>query len=387
MMVMTRYYLPEEFADYQMFISVVNVCVILATARYELAIVVPQYRFQAANIMWVGLSISVVLSVLLLLIVGICSVVAPITNLVCDTMWWYLPTSVFLIGAYVCLYNWFVREKMYIIISIAIVVFPISNFMFALLFKYFSIDDGLIISMVVGRIIEVLLFTIIFVRKYRRYTKFPGLLKIVRYAKSYISFPKYLVGSSALENLTAACPVFLINMFFGKEIMGLYSIAVQALSAPSALVAKAVGDVFRQHVSVLYRQGIACKEYYDKNTLLLGKGALLLAGGLIICGPELFELVLGSVWRASGEMAIFMIPGVCMMLVSVPLSSMFVISMHQRNYLHIQVLYFAANVIGLFLGTYYFGSVEMTLLLTSVLISFVAIRSVHKGRIIAMSGE
>ena len=59
MMILARMYAPENFATYQIFISTMNIFAIFATARYEMAIIVPKYRWQATKILVLALSISI----------------------------------------------------------------------------------------------------------------------------------------------------------------------------------------------------------------------------------------------------------------------------------------------------------------------------------------
>ena len=60
MMVLTRVYLPEEFASYQIFVSTLGICSIVSTARYELAIVIPKRRLESVQLAVLAIFISII---------------------------------------------------------------------------------------------------------------------------------------------------------------------------------------------------------------------------------------------------------------------------------------------------------------------------------------
>ena len=69
--VLTRIYSPDEFASYQLFYSIASVISVVATFRYELAIVIPKDEIDAKSIVSGSLLINTGLSVLTLLLLSI----------------------------------------------------------------------------------------------------------------------------------------------------------------------------------------------------------------------------------------------------------------------------------------------------------------------------
>lgn len=357
MMVLTRVYAPEEFAVYQMFISVLNVCVVLSTGRYELAIVIPKYKYEGVQVLLLSICLSILFAIMLQVGLVIYSFVTDDKGI-----WKYLPCAVFFVSTYTALYNWYIREKCCIFISLVVVAFPVINVIVALLLKnVILVTDGLVYALIFARFAEVLVFVLYFVKKYKKYLQGVNYYRLKKCAIRYSSFPKYMIVGSTLDNFSASCPVFLLDHFYGKEITGYYSITMQALSAPSALVAKSIADVFRQQASVLYSKYGECKEFYNKNFKLLCKLSILLSMGIIIFSPTAYSFVFGESWRFSGELARYVLPGVCLSLIASPLSSMYVVSMKQKKYLSIQAGIFCANLFGFLLGVILFTHLEQWL--------------------------
>lgn len=381
MMVLTRVYLPEEFASYQIFVSTLGICSIVSTARYELAIVIPKRRLESVQLAVLAIFISIIFA-LVCQIVVIC---ISYFHVVVEGFWNYFPVAIVLVSAYAILYNWYIREKGCTLISVVVVLFPIVHVIAALVFKIvFNYGDGLIYALIVARFAEVFIFGWYFLERYRKYFKGICWLALKECAFKYACFPKFMIAGGSLDNLSASCPVFMLDFFYGKEITGYYSITMQALSAPSALVAKSISDVFRQQSSVLYGKYNACKGFYDKNLKLLCKISLSVGIGIIILSPIAFVIVFGEHWRLSGELARYILPSVCLSLIASPLSGIYIVSLQQKRYLAIQIGFFIANVLGFVFGVFIFDEVKFVLLTFSIFVALVSVVSIYLGRKIAV---
>lgn len=383
MMILARVYIPESFATYQIFISTVNILSIFATARYDVAIVVPKYKWQAVNILILSLGISLVVFLLMIFCIIPCQIIYEKIYGVYDSIWNWLPMAVLLISIYNCLYNWNVREKKYTLLSLEVLIFPLLYLLFSIMIKQiWDIESGLIYAFVLSRLVQVAIFAACYVRDNRKYIAKFRYISFKKYAAEYVNFPKYMIVGGFIDNFSASCPVYLLNYFFGKEITGYYSIAMQALSAPSALVAKSVGDVFRQKMGELFSHSQDCRGFYDKNLFLLSKLSVVLGVGIVLFAPQAYAFVFGDIWAYSGILSQYMLLAVCLSLVASPLSSIYIVSYNQKKYLLIQILYLMSNFTGIVIGSVFFDNVELALLIASVEIAIVSMISIYKGRMI-----
>lgn len=384
MMVLTRYYAPEDFALYQMFVTLVSICTIFSTAKYEMAIIVPRYRWQSMQLLGVCLSLAMVVAVALQLLVFVTDCLGVI-----DYSWIYycLPMCIVFVSFYNSFYVWYVREKSYSFLSLVLVIYPIVNFAVAMCLYFLEIESGtnLIIALIVARLFEVIMFAVYFSKHNKVDARLFYPSSLIDCMKSYKDFPKYMIVGSFLNDVSYAIPVYGLNFCYEADIAGYYSITMQAMAAPSALVAKSVGDVFRQGISVLYNRKSGCIDFFQENMYLLMKISFGIALIIFFLGPDLYSLVFGEEWRLSGELARYMLPMVCVSLVASPLSNIFVVAGRQDKYLIIQFLYFLVGIIAFVMGWLFSFSYEYTIILYSVVMCMVAISSLIYGRCLAKS--
>ena len=69
--VIARIYSPEDFAVLSVYLSVANLFSIIATGRYELAVMLPKEDRKAVNVIGLSVAISLAVSVLSFLIVWV----------------------------------------------------------------------------------------------------------------------------------------------------------------------------------------------------------------------------------------------------------------------------------------------------------------------------
>src|SRR5699024_7196364 len=68
-------------------------------------------------------------------------------------------------------------------------------------------------------------------------------------AKKYYDFPVYRAPQVLLNGVSMSLPVLMLTTFFGPVSAGFYTLSRTALSAPTQLIGKAVGDVFYPRIS------------------------------------------------------------------------------------------------------------------------------------------
>ncbi len=122
--VLTRIYNAEDFGLLAVFMSIVSVLSIIATGRYEMAIMLPENEEDAADLLVLSLAIAFLFSLTILFFVhffneqiALASGVEEIKN------WLYLvPLSVFLLGCFQAFNYWNNRQKLFAPIAKAKVI-------------------------------------------------------------------------------------------------------------------------------------------------------------------------------------------------------------------------------------------------------------------------
>ena len=100
--ILTRIYTPEDFGMFALYMSMATIISVIATGRYELAIILPEKDEDAINIMMLSIGITFLVSLITLLIIFIFN--AQITLLFGNpniSQWLYfVPLTIVLTGVY-----------------------------------------------------------------------------------------------------------------------------------------------------------------------------------------------------------------------------------------------------------------------------------------------
>ena len=165
-----------------------------------------------------------------------------------------------------------------------------------------------------------------------------------RYLHRHRAFWQISLPSNLLNVLVGQLPLFLIGARHGALAAGLYALTQRVLSAPVALLASSVLEVFkRQSVLDFQTQG-NCRATYLytlKALVLLGIGPALV---LFLFSPQLFAWVFGENWREAGELAQILAPLCFLNFIASPLSYVFFVAGKQKRDLVWQVALFAMTL-------------------------------------------
>ena len=119
MPILTRLYTPEEFGIFALYVAIASIFGVIATARYELAIMLPKKDSEAANLFNLSIIITFIISLFTLLFVLIFH--QPLINLIGNPeigKWLYfIPLTVLFTGLYQTLNYWSSRKKNFLILK------------------------------------------------------------------------------------------------------------------------------------------------------------------------------------------------------------------------------------------------------------------------------
>lgn len=165
-----------------------------------------------------------------------------------------------------------------------------------------------------------------------------------RYLQRHRGFWRYSLPSNLLNVLVGQLPLFIIGARYGALAAGLFALTQRVLSAPIALLAASVLEVFKRQSVLDFEAHGHCRDAYRytfKTLVWLGIGPSLV---LLLCSPWLFATVFGAQWRAAGEMAQILAPLYFLNFIASPLSYVFFVSGRQKTDLLWQVVLFCMTV-------------------------------------------
>jgi len=361
--VLTRMYSPEEFGVFAFYLALVSVLAVLATGRYELAILVPREEREAAAVTVLALGVCSVASVLLFIVVGLFGPeVAALFNMQghYQVLYW-VPLSVFLMAAYQGLNYWCNRHSYYRQMSMARMSQSLG--MSAAQVGAGSTGAGafgLVGGALIGHFSAFFFLLVHVLRRDRERFRGLDVATLVSTARRFVDFPKFLIAAHSLNMASFQAPIIFLGAIFGSVVSGFFMLTQRVIGAPMSIVAGAIGDVFRQEASRCYLENGECKAVYVKTFKRLLILAVLAFPVFFVIAPDVFAMVFGQDWRVSGDYARILTPMFFMQFITSPLSSMFVLAQKQRMDLVWQFFLFV-SVTSSFLLAYAFNDLKVGL--------------------------
>jgi lipopolysaccharide exporter len=369
--VLTRLFTPEEFATFGLYTSVFTILSVIATGRYEIAIVIPDSDKEAKQLLGISVSISAILFLLLtILIIPFNSSFTKVLKAPQISTWLYfLPFSIFLIGSYRALNYWFNRKKKYSTMSKCLVYKNIglnSSNIGAGLLHYGS--GGLVVSSLISQLIG----TFYLIIKYIKENNF-NLKNITNYfpiwkktAIKYKSFPLNSTWSALMNIASLQIPIILLTQFFSGDIVGWFFQAFKVLTMPLTLIGNSVGQVFFQKSSELKSQPIRLAEHiealYKKLFLLI----FIPLGIILSFGDYLFGYIFSQSWLHSGTIAMILVPEILIRFIVFPFLYIFELFQKQRHFLLFNSVLFFLRLISFIIGYYIFDNAYWAIVLYSI---------------------
>ncbi len=139
-------------------------------------------------------------------------------------------------------------------------------------------------------------------------------------------FPQWALAADTINTAAGQLPVILVASRFGADVAGLLALTLRTLGAPIGLLGSAVLDVFKRRAAASFRERGECRADFMETFRVLAGAAAVASVIVVLAGEPLFALAFGQTWRASGTMAVWLLPMFALRFVASPLSYMFYIA-------------------------------------------------------------
>jgi O-antigen/teichoic acid export membrane protein len=336
--VLSRLYSPEDFGILALFMSVAAVLSVIATGRYELAIMIPENKKDAYNVLALSLLISFISGFLALILVLLFRKPAIIFF---DEPkigpWLYLiPVVVLFAGIYQSFNYWSTRQKTFKVNAVSRVSQSATNAITSLSLGIVNVGPvGLIAGYIIGQVFAGLVLVINFLKEAKEFFSLVTLADMKANAYKYRSFLQINTPHAFIDSLQDNGIVYVIMYFFSKMILGSYAFAYRLLKLPVGLIGGSIYQVFYQKASELVAKGedirpMILKIY--KRLFVWGLPFFLI---LFIFTPAIFGFIFGENYRTSGEIARLLIPWIFINFIVSPVSCVALIKNKQK-----QAMYF-----------------------------------------------
>ena len=364
--VIARLYSPADFGVFGVFSSFVGLSAVVATGRYEAAIILPEEKLGAletafaASMFSLGVSIIFLIGLLLALVMQI--------SFLQEHYWLGLIAIFTMVAAATVqiLLNCAIRERMFSWMSLArgagACITAISTV--ALGVMKFEIW-GLVLGLIAGYLTTIVILSWMILKVYLPdivYVTFSG---IRIHAMRYRQFPFFSLPSDFANTLATNLPILFFSTFFGSVSTG-YLTMFQRIWAGSGILIQGLGETFRERAASELKLLGNFRRVYRITLIPLASVAAVLLVALVSSGPMLFAIVMGEQWRESGEYGRILALLVCTQFVASPLSWSFYIAERLKLMMVWQWSLLAIFFLILWVGSHRFNETTTLALLAGV---------------------
>ncbi|WP_223626596.1 lipopolysaccharide biosynthesis protein [Microbacterium sp. EST19A] len=391
--VLSRIYGPTAFGFLAIYVSVATLVSLVATGRYEFAIVLPRSRGNALALK--RLARSLLWSVAALFEVFLLVFLEPFARFLdaTDYQYWLLtlPLHVILLGEISILSVWHTRHNGFSTLGTYRIVLSIGTVGLQALAGWLLFRDvrGLIIGLLLSQVVALVFLIVregISAPERRGVTRSRVWVSMKRYKK----MPLLNAPTALLDGLRVAG----INLVIGgqsQQALGQYSMAWRSVQAPIGLLGSALNQVYFQRMSHQDRGRLF--SVVLSTTARVSLLTLPVFVVLYFLCPWLLPVLLGPDWDEAGRYAQALVPWLYLNLVTSPIASVFVVTGTQGRQAVFGVVYTVTPIVvllalrGDLLLAVWCTSILMALLLIGLLVlALFAARADDRRHLAGISG-
>lgn len=366
-----RVFTPEDFGVYALYVAMVSILTVVATGRYEMAILLPKKESEANQLFKLSILVSFVFS--LVLLIGILIFNHQLIDFILEkemvkissqsTINWLrvsfylLPIGIFLISLFNTLNFWFTRQKLYNKVVNARLTNSITNISSSAGFGLIGLgSNGVIGGYLIGQFIGSIYFI---------YLKSKQVVpssdeNYSHLIKQYKDFPTKSLLSSLFNISASQLPLLLIGVHFGAEIVAFYELIIRVLNVPITMVGKSISQVFFQKISEDIRNNKAIGAYVRSFSLKLFVFMAIPMLVIFFFGDWLFAFVFGEEYRISGELAAYFSVFYLVRFVYYSQATLYTAKRKLGIELRQNIFYLSIQITALLIGFYIFDEYNAT---------------------------
>lgn len=327
---LTRLYTPTDFGVFASLSALSLVASVLATLRYEPALLIPEEKRDAAAVALLATvctTCSVLGMTLLLALDRVPGIDLGSLDLRYRGSLWLLPTGTAVLAMVSVLSTWAVARGRFRVVATGkvlqkAVMIPVQ---FLLAGSPWS-SNGLFVGFVLGQLAGGLYLLRETWRADRDLFRGHTASGLGQVGWRFRRFPLLSLPGALLNSLTNQLPVFFLAHSFHESVAGYYALSIRVLSNPVILVGDSVRQVFQEEASRLFRESGDCRACFRRTFFFLCGISLPVFLVFLGIGPWLFSFVFGAAWLEAGHFARILSVKFMLRLVVSPLNFLFTLS-------------------------------------------------------------
>ncbi len=363
--ILTRIYTPSDFGILGTYVGLIAILGVLATGQYEFAILLPKKDDEAINIVALCLILIFIITALLGIFSFFASIVlkGTLSDSFNHEILYFVPVGILFVCVSSVLTLWLNRIRSYKMLAFSRVFQSGSRVALNIIIGLTClVSNGLVWGYTFGFALGNIVLTFIVLGNSRNILKLISIRDILRQAKKHINFPKFIITSNLIQITTINMPLLVFPVAFGATVSGFYVLTQRVTKIPLNLIAKSVGNVYRQKASQIFAEEGTCKEIFLSTFKHLIAISIIPFGILYLIAPDFFAFIFGEQWRISGEYTRILVMSYWFQFIVNPLSHTLLIAGKQKLHLLIQVISFVTVSAAIYIG-YRYGNIFLALML------------------------
>lgn len=347
---LTRLYSSSDFGLLNLFVSIGGVLVLIATADYQYAIVLPKdkERVRAMRKLCAILVAAASLALLLSWPVGRYAA-GRVFGAELAEWWWLMPLFVAATSGWNATNYSFVRDSQFGRIGLYALLLSLVAAGLKVLFGWLGVQSGLLLAAVIAPCVALLAVT-----RWRNKELFtpmePQGVSVGAVAREYIYFPLFSLPRSLTNTLALALPSIMLTPAFGLETVGLVAMAITLSFKPISLIVSSLYQVLFRETSERVNRRETILPRLRKLSLMTVAVVVPLFAALWFVLPMLTAWLLGAEWEVSGRYIRWMLPWLLFTCLNGPIAFLIDVFMAQKVGLVFEVLLLVFKAAGIGIG-------------------------------------
>ena len=364
--VVTRIYSREDYGFASLFLSIVNIAVLVVTLMYPSAIVIPKENEKAYALVKITF-VLIAGSILIATLTYAAGIHAYFYegDLSAYASWIFLiPVAIIIVGFDQITASLNVRDKEFKLNAK-------SNILAGALNKGVTIGSGFAFGSSQYGIIGGFMISHFFSSLIRVGHSFKQAVqsswnfkKLKETAIQFINYPRYILPGDFINRFSRDSPLYFFTAYYDMALVGSLAFAISMLTIPYNLIGASVSPVFIQKAGELRHQSPErLKEFVTKLNHSLFLAGILPFAIIVVFGGELFAFVFSKQWYEAGVFAGLLSVYFMFRLITSPMSSIFRVLEKEKITLVFNIFLFIGRIAVLFIAALFFGS-------TGIILSF-----------------
>jgi lipopolysaccharide exporter len=303
---LTRLYSPDAFSGWALWQSVATLFTMIATLRYELAVVLPKDRDKAASVFVAGIIAVMLVSLIAMGVLQFAEGLLVGEKFIQELHIWivWMPIYIISFGLFRMAAMWFTREKQFGLYTITAVALPFTQILCQVIMAQLGIrtSAGMILGTFSGQLlITVLAVILVVIKNFKVLKENAGIAKLVDVCLEFKNYPLYMTPFTLVGAMRDRIVYFFMSSYASKAMLGFYNLSFRVMNVPNTLLSGSIRPVLFQKVA---SEGVPkMAGTLIKVVRLLMVGAAPLWALFLLHNGTIFALVFGEPWREAGQLA------------------------------------------------------------------------------------